>query len=120
MSSDYAYGKRKELQVAEFLQRRGFSWGRASGSRGAVDLVAEKGSQYLAIQVKATRNLSISTTRLTPNEEAGLLDYTDGNSAIPTLALVSRNYVWFLRVPESEVIFEGVLKPLRYNYPYET
>jgi Holliday junction resolvase len=120
MSSDYAYGKRKELQVAEFLQRRGFDWGRAAGSRGCVDLLAQKGREYLAIQVKSTRSLSISTTRLTLDEEASLIAYTDGSAAIPTLALVSRNYVWFLSVPDSEVFLEGNLKPLKYVYPDET
>jgi Holliday junction resolvase len=42
MASDYAYGERKELQVGEFLERRGYDWGRAAGSHGAVDLVAKK------------------------------------------------------------------------------
>ena len=82
MASDYGYGKRKELQVGEFLQRRGFAWGRASGSRGVVDLIAKKGHQNLAIQVKSTRDLSISYTRLTPSEEANLLAFTDGTRAV--------------------------------------
>lgn len=120
MASDYQYGKRKELQVAEFLERRGYDWGRAAGSRGAVDLIAKKGRQSLAIQVKATRNDSISYTRLTPDEEAKLLDYTDGNTATPVLALVTRNYVWFLSVPDGEELLKGSLKPLKYQYPDES
>jgi Holliday junction resolvase len=120
MASDYAYGKRKELQVGEFLQRRGYEWGRAPGSRGAVDLVAKKGRQSLAIQVKATRALSILATRLTPQEEENLLRFTDGNTAIPVLALVSRNYVWLMRVPDDEELLKGNLKPLKYLYPDQT
>src|SRR5260221_3498939 len=110
MASDYKYGRRKEHQIGEFLERRGFSWGCASGSRGVVDVFAKRGCQSLAIQVKATRDLSISYTRLTLDEEAKLLDYTEGSKALPTLALVTRNYVWFLSVPDGQELFKGSLK----------
>src|SRR5437899_2888611 len=73
MSSHYAYGKRKELQLAEFLQRRGFNWERNPASRGPVDLIAVKGRLRLAIQVKATRSNSTSYTRLSRQEETRLL-----------------------------------------------
>jgi len=116
MANDYKYGRRKEFQVGEFLERRGFAWGCAVGSRGPADLVAQKGRQHLAIQVKATRDLSISYTRLTPREETNLLNYTDGNKATPVLALVSRNYVWLLRLPDGEELLKGNLKPLKYEY----
>jgi Holliday junction resolvase len=43
MANDYKYGRRKEFQVGEFLERRGFAWGCAVGSRGPADLVAQKG-----------------------------------------------------------------------------
>lgn len=33
---------------------------------------------------------------------------------------MSRNYVWLLRVPEGEELFEGNLKPLKYLYPDQT
>jgi Holliday junction resolvase len=120
MASDYDYGKQKELQVGEFLEHKGYAWGRAIGSRGPADLVAKKGRQNLVIQVKSTRDRSISYTRLTPDEEAKLLGYTDGNKAVPILALVIRNYVWFLSVPDGEEILKGKLKPLKYEYPDET
>ena len=117
MASDYKYGRRKEHQVGEFLERRGFSWGCAPGSRGVVDLFAKRGRQSLAIQVKATRDLSISYTRLTLDEQAKLLDYSEGSRALPTLALVSRNYVWFLSVPDGQELLKGSLRPLKYQYP---
>jgi Holliday junction resolvase len=116
MASDYKYGRQKELQVGEFLERHGFSWGRAAGSRGVADLVAKKGRQNLAIQVKSTRALTISYTRLSLSEEAALLAYTDGNKAVPILALVTRNYVWFVRVPDGKELLKGTLKPLKYHY----
>jgi len=116
MASDYKYGRRKEYQIAEFLERRGFSWVCAPGSRGVVDVLAKRGHQSLAIQVKATRGLSISYTRLTLDEEAKLLDYAEDSRALPTLALVTRNYVWFLTVPDGQELLKGSLIPLRYQY----
>jgi hypothetical protein len=43
MASDYKYGRRKERQIGEFLERRGFSWVCAPGSRGVVDVFAGVG-----------------------------------------------------------------------------
>jgi hypothetical protein len=73
MLSHYGYGRHKELQVAEFLERRGFDWGRARGSRGPVDLLAERSKTRLAIQVKSTRRDVTSYTRLSLSEEMGLI-----------------------------------------------
>jgi Holliday junction resolvase len=117
MASDYKYGRRKEHQIGEFLERRGFTWVCAPGSRGVVDIFAKRGRQSLAIQVKATRDLSISYTRLTLDEEGKLLDYAEDSRALPTLALVTRNYVWFLSVPDGQELLKGTLKPLKYQYP---
>jgi len=119
MASDYSYGRRKELQVAEFLERRGFAWGRTPGSRGFFDLIARRGRLSLTIQVKSTRGLSISYTRLTIREETSLLQYCEGSRVTPAVALVSRNYVWLVRIPDGEEIFKGTLKSLKYEYPYE-
>jgi len=120
MSSHYGYGKRKELQVAEFLERRGFSWERAQGSRGPVDLIAKRGKLRLAIQVKATRTDSTSYTRLNSHEESRLLRSAAAQRARATLALVSRNYLWLVSVPHDTVIVEGELNPLQYEYQDES
>jgi Holliday junction resolvase len=120
MSSHYKYGRRKELQLGEFLQRRGFYCERARGSRGPVDLIAARGRLRLAVQVKATRSDSISYTRLGPADETRLLRSAAARRARPALALVSRNYVWLLSVPGENVIAKGELKPLRYEYPGQT
>jgi len=120
MSSHYGYGKRKELQVAEFLERRGFECGRAQGSRGPVDVIAERGRLRLAIQVKATRSDVTSYTRLSCRDETRLIRSAAARSASPALALVSRNHVWLVSVPGEELIVEGELKVLRYEYPGQT
>lgn len=120
MGSHYGYGKRKELQVAEFLEVRGFGWERSVGSRGAIDLIARKGSRRLAIQVKATRRDYSNYTRLTIQEERALLRSASRFKARPILALVSRNYVWLVTVPHDTVLLEGNLARLRYDYPDES
>jgi len=114
MISNYKYGKRKELQVGEFLQRRGFLWGRAHGSRGPIDLFAQKGSRILAIQVKSTRKTSISSARLTQCEEDRLLEACYGRRETAVLALVMRNFVYLVRVTDRKILFKGDLKPLKY------
>lgn len=119
MASDYKYGRRKELQVGEFLERRGFAWGRTLGSRGPFDLIAKRDRVSLTIQVKATRGMSISYTRLAIREETNLLKHVEGSRAVPVVALVSRNYVWLVRVPDGAELFKGGLKTLKYQYPYD-
>ena len=120
MSSNYMYGKRKELQVAEFLKRRGFDCGRAQGSRGPVDVIAERGRLRLAIQVKATRSDLTSYTRLSRRDEIRLMRSAASRRARPALALVSRNYVWLVGVADEALIVKGQLKVLRYEYPGQT
>ena len=120
MSTHYAYGKRKELQVAEFLERRGYAWERAKGRRGPYDIAAIKGQLLLLVQVKATRRCTISYMRLTQNEEVALIDTAIIYNAIPILALVCSNYVWLVTVPDGEVLIEGNLKTLKFRYPYES
>jgi Holliday junction resolvase len=98
MASHYQYGRRKELKVAEHLERRRFQRAHSRGSRGAVDLFAKGKSRrapLLAIQVKSTRSLSISGKRLSETELTKLVSTAKAHQAIPILALVSRNYVWF-------------------------
>lgn len=120
MPSEYVYGRRKELQVAEFLQRRGFECERALGSRGPIDLIAERRGLRFAIQVKATRRDSTSYTRLEPRDEIRLKRAAAAQRARPALALVSRNHVWLVSVPEDDIILEGDLKALQYEYPRHT
>lgn len=120
MANHYLYGKRKELQVCEFLERVFASvCNRARASRGIIDIFARMGSMRIAIQVKATRSLSISSSRLSVNEERRLLAAVRGTKTIPILALVTRNQVYLIRVPDYEVIWDGELRPLRYEYPDE-
>jgi Holliday junction resolvase len=120
MSSDYNYGRRKELQVGEFLVRRGFKVERFRGSRGPVDLIAKKGGLQLAIQVKATRDDIISAERLKRTDETRLIRSAAGRKAKPVLALVSRNYFELFSVPNAEPIAKGELKPLRRDYREHT
>ena len=120
MASHYHYGKRKELQLGEFLERRGFAWARAQGSRGPGDLIAIRGRQRLAIQVKATRKDRTSYARLSQEEEQALVRSARARKAIPALALVSRNHVWLIRIPDETLLGQGELKPLNYVYGGET
>ena len=114
---EYLYGPRKELQVGEFLERREFSWDRSGGSRGSIDLIAEKGRKKFAIQVKATRKDYTSYTRLTIDEEKKLVKAAEQIKAKPVLALVSRNYLWLVSVPDDDrVILNGQLRRLKYDY----
>ncbi len=114
--SEYYYGRRKEFQVGEFLERRGFAWNRAAGSKGTIDLIAEKGSRKLAIQVKATRKDYTSYTKLTIDGEEQLIKAAKRIRTKPVLALISKNYLWLVSVPDDKLILKGKLKPLRYDY----
>jgi len=119
MACHYKYGRRKELQVGEHLELRGFQWQRSPGSRGPIDLMVKgnkRRAPLLAIQVKSTRALSISGNRLNQAELTNLLSTAKEYEAIPILALVSRNYVWFLEVPDGTILSEGQLRPLRHSY----
>ncbi len=116
MASNYGYGRRKELQVGELLERRGFSWGRTQGSRGPIDLVAKKGRRRVAIQVKSTRRDCIDyCAQVSQREETSLIRSSAARRASAVAALVSRNTVTF--VSGRTVIGDGRLKPLRYDYP---
>jgi Holliday junction resolvase len=114
--SQYGYGRRKELQVGEFLERRGFQWTRAPGSRGSIDLLAENGEIRCGIQIKATRKDLISYTRLTIDSERKLLAEAGKLGVKPLLALVSRNHVGFFVVPSGKLLLKGKLRPLQYEY----
>lgn len=107
MASNYGYGRRKEFQVAEFLERRGFKLGRARASRGPVDLVAKRGTTHLAIQVKSTRKDSTEYTRLSQRQEVSLIRSAAPRKAKPALALVCRNYVFLLSVPDQGLMDKG-------------
>jgi Holliday junction resolvase len=114
--SQYRYGRRKELQVGEFLERRGFNWKRAAGSKGSIDLVAWKGRVRLGIQIKATRKDYISYTRMDIDSEQRLMRDAKSLKVNPMLSLVSKNYAWFITVPDGKLLLEGELKSLKYDY----
>lgn len=116
MSTQYHYGRRKELQIAEFLERRGFTCYRSPGSRGAGDIAAKRNNKAWLIQVKATRINYTSYTRLTIDEEEKLIKVAKKYNAKPVLALASRNFVWFVSVPDEKSLLKGELRPLRYDY----
>lgn len=119
MSSHYGYGKRKELQVGEFLERRGFEWWRTLGSRGPVDLIASRGRLKPAIQAKAARKDFTTYTRLSIDGEEALIRSAACRKALAALALVSGNYVWLVTVPDEAILAKGKLLPLSYEYPDE-
>ena len=114
--SHHSYGRRKEFQVGEYLERRGFSWDRSPASRGAVELWAKKGNAKWGIQVKATRKDAIHYTRLKADDERRLIELARRVKLRPVLALVTRNYVWFVSVPEDRVLMEGKLRTLKHVY----
>ena len=112
MSSEYGYGRRKELQIGELLERNGWRWGVSKGSRGPVDLVAERGTQRIAVQVKSTRAASISAARLSDTDARRLERSAARIGAAPVAAFVSQNKVWFDSVPDGRVLAKTQLEPL--------
>jgi Holliday junction resolvase len=102
--------------VGEFLERRGWRWTLAAGSRGPIDLLARRGQVRVAAQIKATREDRISTRRLRPADEQRLRSAATRETADPILALACRNYVWFISVVTGDLLLEGTLRPPRYDY----
>jgi len=80
------------------------------------DIVAKRNGRIWLIQVKATRKDYTSYTRLTIDEEEKLIREARKYKAQPILALVSRNFIWFLSVPNENLLMEGELLPLKYDY----
>lgn len=117
MAAHYPYGRKKELQVAELFIDKRYLTGRAQGSRGPFDLLVTKGNRRFAIQVKSNRPCKISTRCLSSVEEERLIQAARRERALPILALVSRNYAWFLIVPSGEIVGEKELKRLKRKYP---
>lgn len=114
--SEYKYGRRKELQVSEFLERRGYKWVISRGSRGPIDIIAKRKSRKWGIQVKATRKNYITYTRFSIDEEHKLVRVAKRRKVKPILALVTKNYVWFVTVPNENLMLHGKLKVLKYEY----
>jgi len=81
-----------------------------------MDVLAWRKGVRLAIQVKATRSSCASEACLSIPAEERLLAEAKSQRATPTLALVSRNYVWFVRLLDRAVIGEGELRTVRYDY----
>jgi Holliday junction resolvase-like predicted endonuclease len=119
--SDKRYGTKKELQVGEFLERRGFKWERVQDSRGAFDLRARRGSECWLVQVKATRSGGDprAAFRRALDEAPALRNEAKRyRKCRPVAAVVEGNYVWFFDVSEQDarLIMEGELKELRREY----
>ena len=106
----------KNIRLVSFSKRKGFFWYRSPGSRGVGDIVAKRNGRIWLIQVKATRKDYTSYTRLTIDGEKKLLNAARRYKAAPVLALVSRNFVWFISVPEEKLLLKGELRPLKYDY----
>lgn len=119
--SQYTYGRKKELQVAEFLERRGFKkWLRSSGSKGPMDIVAIKGRTLWGIQVKSTRtDIMPGMDKILDKDLPRLIQQTKKHKLKPMLALVFRNDVRLVDLKSDKIILEGKLKPLQYTYPRE-
>jgi len=107
----YQYGRRKELQVADLLVRNGWTVAVAKGSRGPVDVLAARGGRRLAVQVKATRDDSISSSRLPPREEGRLRRAAASYDAEPVLALTVGNRVWLDAVRRGRTLACRKLRP---------
>lgn len=120
---DPNYGRKKELQVGEFLERQGFRWGRSPGSRGPFDIVAQKGRQVWGIQVKATRGDLKSAIARAEAEIGSLRRVASSLSrelqcpVKPVIAIVQGNYAWLIDVEEEpRLLEEGWLEELHYGY----
>ncbi len=98
MSKNYSYGRTKEEAVGKFLISKGWKVWISLGSSGAYDLFAIKGSRKWFIQVKATRKISITSTRLSPEQERRLKISATKGGGVPVLALVAQNTVAFYSV----------------------
>ena len=117
MANHYAYGRGKELQVGEFFERLGYTWRPSYRSQGPFDIRAERGREIVLVQVKATRREWISDDRLTLEEEDRMIAYARRvPNSVPLLALVARNYLWLLAVPGGQLVEEGQLTRLEYEY----
>jgi Holliday junction resolvase len=119
MATNYQYGMRKELQVGEFLERRGFAWDRSPGSRGPRDLIAQRGRTRLLVQVKSTRQDRIPSARLRVQEQRRLTTRARSQGAIPVAAFVARNHIWCVDVRDRTLLLDGELRTRKYDYPDE-
>lgn len=94
----YKYGRNKENKVGMFLTRKSWKVWITKGSRGPWDLYAKKGSRKWCIQVKATRKTRTGTSKLSVEAARKLKIAAARKKAIPVLALLAQNNVWFLSV----------------------
>ena len=70
--------------------------------------------------MKATRNESTAYTCLDIDGERALIRSAASERAQPVLALVARNYLWLVTVPDEQLLAEGNLGALKFDYPDET
>ena len=96
VKSEYHYGRRKELEVAKHLRRRGYKVKVHKGSKGASDIEAVKGSKKWVVQVKATTKKR--STRISPNERRRLKIQARKRAAVPVHAEVIRGKIVYKSV----------------------
>jgi len=89
--SQYQYGRRKERQVAKQLRRKGYRVKVRGASRGASDVIAQKGSKKWVVQVKATRKKA--TPQISPSGRRRLKIQARQMGATPVLANVTRGRI---------------------------
>jgi Holliday junction resolvase len=116
----YRYGRKKEYQVAATIKRKfGFQKVEISpGSRGEYDILAQSGRKKWMIQVKSTRDVDISPSRLKKEDEIKLKRVAKKTNAKPIVALVSRNQVHIENLDDGKVHLHDKLHKLRKNSLY--
>lgn len=118
MVSQYSYGKKKELQLGEYLIGRGFKCKRFRGSRTGADLICTKAGKKWAIQVKATRKHKLKIfQRFTRDDRKRLKETADAYYARPVFAGITRNYFELRSIYTYKKLMSGTLKPLKGKHP---
>src|SRR5216684_3235704 len=120
----FRYGIKQEDRLAAALRRRGHDTGYYDGSRGAIDVTADKGGRHLDIQVKAVRSGSARITdeaaaldhlnvRLSKSHETRLMRSSHARGRQAAVALVNGNYFWLWRLTKDsyELLHDGWLPP---------
>jgi Holliday junction resolvase len=91
--SQYSYGRKGEKKIARKLRKKGYEVEVSSGSRGATDIRARKGSRKYNIQVKRTRKGQSSS--VSANDVRRLKISASRQKAIPVVADIIRGKITF-------------------------
>ena len=79
----YKYGRKKELTMAQFLRNKRWRVSTSKASRGAEELLAEKGQRTWLIQSKATRGENFPV--ISSKDKQRLKAKAKRHNAIPVL-----------------------------------